>query len=181
VDVRIVGSPLPPPALGGHAVLVGLRRGRVVDSPLPVSGESMTFEAALDVVLTSDGVDLRGPWVQGRRGDRFLSLCWGHATPTAPGSEDGFTTVRRARLMLDVLDPADLLDAADDAVLTGRLSLVDPRGGPVRAAVRPPAIRWLLDSQAAGRSQAPSRPRPGQDGSSQRRGSSPAASSRRRS
>lgn len=139
MDVRIVGTPLPPPVLGGHTVLVGLQRGRAVDSPRAVSGTSMTFEAALDVVLTPDGVDLRGPWVQGRRGDRFLYLCWGHE------GSDGFAMVQRAKLMLGVLDPADLLDAPEDATLTGRLSLVDARGGPVCAAVRPPAIRWSLD------------------------------------
>ncbi|WP_404385858.1 DUF5990 family protein [Knoellia locipacati] len=139
MDVRIVGSPLPPPVLGGQAVLVGLQRGRTVDSPRAVSGTSMTFEAALDVVLTPAGVDLRGPWVQGPRGDRFLYLCWGHA------GSDGFEMARQAKLMLGVLDPADLMDAPDDATLTGRLSLVDARGGPVCAAVRPPAIRWSLD------------------------------------
>ncbi|GGB88205.1 hypothetical protein GCM10011314_30050 [Knoellia flava] len=99
----------------------------------------MTFDAALDVVVTQDGVDLRGPWVQGRRGDRFLYLCWGH------DDGGGFVMARRAKLMLGVLDPVDLVDARDDALLVGRLSLVDARGGPVCAAVRPPAIRWTLE------------------------------------
>ncbi|GAA4114680.1 hypothetical protein GCM10022415_10720 [Knoellia locipacati] len=141
MDVRIVGEPLPPPVLGGRGLLVGMQRGRVVVDPRPVEGSSMAFDVSLDVVVTSDGVDLRGPWVQGRRGDRFLYLCWGHAGRD-PGDVD---TVRRAKLMLGVLDPADLLDAAEDDVLVGRLSLVDPRGGPVCAAVRPPAIRWTLE------------------------------------
>jgi hypothetical protein len=140
MDVRIVGEPLPPPLLGGRALLVGPQRGRVVEAPRPVSGSSMVFELSLDVVVTPSGMDLRGPWVQGRRGDRFLYLCWGHAGPDA-GDFDGF---RRAKLMLGVLDPAEMLDAADDDVLVGRLSLVDARGGPVCAAVRPPAIRWSL-------------------------------------
>ena len=99
----------------------------------------MTFDAALDVVVTPAGVDLRGPWVQGRRGDRFLYLSWGH------DDGDGFVMVRRAKLMLGVLDPADLVDARDDDVLVGRLPLVDAHGGPVCAAVRPPAIRWSLE------------------------------------
>lgn len=99
----------------------------------------MTFDAALDVVVTPDGVDLRGPWVQGRRGDRFLSLSWGH------DDGDGFVMVRRAKLMLGVLDPVDLVDARDDDVLVGRLPLVDARGEPVCAAVRPPVIRWTLE------------------------------------
>lgn len=138
MDVRIVGDPLPAATFGGHPVLVGMQRGRVVELPRPVAGTSMTFEAELDVVVTAAGVDFRGPWVQGRRGDRFLYLCWGH------DSEAGFVMVRRAKLMLGPLDPAEMVGARAGCVLEGRLPLVDARGGPVCAAVRPPAIRWLL-------------------------------------
>lgn len=144
MDVRIVGSPLPQPVVAGRAVLVGLQRGRLVDAPRPLSVGSMTFEATLDVVVTPAGMDLRGPWVQGPRGDRFLYLCWGHDSPGT--GHDGFEMVRRAKLMLGVLDPADMLSARDGTVLVGRLSLVDERGGPVCAAVRPPTIRWTLES-----------------------------------
>ena len=141
MDVRIVGEPLPPPEPGGQVLLVGAQRGRVVEAPRPVTGSSMVFDLSLDVVVTPTGMDLRGPWVQGRRGDRFLYLCWGHG-----GRDAGdFDMFRRAKLMLGVLDPAEMLDASDDDVLVGRLSLVDPRGGPVCAAVRPPAIRWTLE------------------------------------
>ncbi|MFW5473421.1 DUF5990 family protein [Knoellia sp. CPCC 206450] len=139
MDVRIIGEPLPPRVVAGHRVLVGLQRGREVETPRPVEGSTMTFDATFDVVVTPDGVDLRGPWVQGRRGDRFLYLSWGH------DDGNGFVMVRRAKLMLGVLDPVDLVDASDDALLVGRLSLVDADGGPVCAAVRPPAIRWTLE------------------------------------
>lgn len=127
--------------LGGRALLVGAQRGRVVEAPRPVTGSSMVFDLSLDVVVTPNGLDLRGPWVQGRRGERFLYLCWGHGGRDA----DDFDMFRRAKLMLGVLDPAEMLDASDDDVLVGRLSLVDPEGGPVCAAVRPPAIRWTLE------------------------------------
>ena len=139
VDVRIVGEPLPPAVVGGHRVLVGLQRGREVAAPRPGHGRSMAVDASRDGVVTPDGVDLRGPWVQGRRGDRFLYLCWGHDDGA------GFVMVRRAKLMLGVLDPVDLVDARDDALLVGRLPLVDAGGGPVCAAVRPPVIRWTLE------------------------------------
>lgn len=138
MDVRIVGVSLPPPVHAGRAVLVGMQRGRDVVDARPVAGETMTFAAALDVVLTPDGVDYRGPWVQGRRGDRFLYLCWGQDAGA------GFVMARRAKLMLGVLDPAEMATAPATAVLEGRLPLVDARGGPVCAAVRPPSIRWTL-------------------------------------
>jgi hypothetical protein len=138
MDVRIVGVSLPAPVFDGHEILVGMQRGRDVVSPRPVEGTSMTFAAELEVAVTAAGVDYRGPWVQGKRGDRFLYLCWGH------DSTHGFAGFRRAKLMLGVLDPAEMASAPDGAALEGRLSLVDPRGGPVCAAVRPPAIRWTL-------------------------------------
>lgn len=138
MDVRIVGEPLPAAVVGGREVLVGVQHGRVVGSPRPVSGSSMTFEAEVDVVVTPLGLDFRGPWVQGRRGDRFLYLCWGHQ------SAEGFEVVRRAKLMLGVLDPAEMVAAPPGSVLEARLSLVDARGEPVCAAVRPPAVRWSL-------------------------------------
>lgn len=138
MDVRIVGAPLPPSVLAGRAVLVGMQRGRDVASPRPVAGETMTFDVELDVVTTPAGVDYRGPWVQGKRGDRFLYLCWGQ------DEGSGFVGFRRAKLMLGVLDPAEMASARADAVLEGRLSLVDAHGGPVCAAIRPPTIRWTL-------------------------------------
>ena len=138
MDVRIVGSSLPPPDVAGNEVLVGLQRGREVVAPRPVAGSSMTFEAELDVVLTPAGVDYRGPWVQGRPGDRFLYLCWGHE------DDSGFVTARRAKLMLGVLDPAEMATARPGATLQARLPLTDAGGQPVCAAVRPPAIRWTL-------------------------------------
>ncbi|MFC7490768.1 MULTISPECIES: DUF5990 family protein [unclassified Knoellia] len=138
MDVHIVGVSPPAPVIEGRAVLVGMQRGRDVVSPRPVDGQSMTFDAELDVVITEAGVDYRGPWVQGRRGDRFLYLCWGH------DSAHGFDGFRRAKLMLGVLDPAEMAAAPEGTVLEGRLTLVDARGGPVCAAVRPPGVRWLL-------------------------------------
>lgn len=101
----------------------------------------MTFDAELDVVVTPAGVDYRGPWVQGKRGDRFLYLCWGH------DSTHGFDGFRRAKLMLGVLDPAEMASAPEGAILQGHLPLVDARGGPVCAAVRPPVIRWSLRTE----------------------------------
>ncbi|KGN34080.1 hypothetical protein N802_11760 [Knoellia sinensis KCTC 19936] len=142
MDVRIVGQPLPSPVIGGRTVLVGMQRGRDVVTPRPISGSSMVFDAALDVVVTPEGVDFRGPWVQGKRGDRFLYLSWG----TDEG--DGFVMERRAKLMLGVLDPEEMVTAESDDVLEGRLSLVDARGEPVCAAVRPPTIRWALRGSA---------------------------------
>ena len=57
-----------------------------------------------------DGPDFRGPAVQGKRGERFLYLTWGDVGP------DGeFEMFRRAKLMLDRVDP----EVMESATRTG--------------------------------------------------------------
>jgi hypothetical protein len=81
-----------------------------------------------------------GPYVHGRKGDRFLYLSWG--TVDALGH---FTMFRRAKLhVVDI--PPDLLRraAAGEGTLVGRLGLTDGRGDPICARVRPPTVTWSL-------------------------------------
>ena len=46
-------------------------------------------------VVADGGVDLRGPAVHGRKGERFLYLTWGDV-----GADDSFAMFRRAKLMI---------------------------------------------------------------------------------
>ena len=93
----------------------------------------------VDVVRTEDGLDFRGPAVQGKRGDRFVYLTWGevHADGT-------FEMFRRAKLMLHRIEP----DLVDSAIVAGRLlatvDLTGRGGGPRCARVDPPAIAWSV-------------------------------------
>ena len=83
------------------------------------------------------GTDLKGPYIQGPPGGRFIYLSWGTVDDAA-----GFTLFRRAKLWLDAV-PAGVLDQAmDRGVLVGPLGLTDPKGNPLCAAVRPPVIEW---------------------------------------
>jgi hypothetical protein len=68
-----------------------------------------------------NGSDVRGPYIQGRPGDRFIYLNWGSIDD---GRMDMF---RRAKLMLaDV--PSDVLaNAAKTGLLVGRLGLTDAK------------------------------------------------------
>ena len=82
---------------------------------------------------------MRGPYIQGRPGDRFIYLYW--------GSLDGdrrMDMFRRAKLMLDAVPSEVLAKAAESGVLVGRLRLTDAKGQPMCAAVRPPAIDWSV-------------------------------------
>lgn len=106
------------------------------------AGDSSSAQWTLDCTATPGptGATLRGPYIQNRLGGRFVYLSW--VTPDDSGRPVMF---RRAKLMLDAVDP-EVLDAAVlSGRLTGRLRLTDAQGRPVCASVRPPAITWTAE------------------------------------
>jgi hypothetical protein len=126
--MRIVVVGVDAPVLPG--VTVGVQRGREVVQEVPADGSAVTWE--LEAQLA--GTDLRGPYIHGRPGGRFLYLSWQRP-------ESGM--FRRAKLMLDALEP-EFLSRASAGALAARLPLTMPDGGPVCAAVRPPDIAWSV-------------------------------------
>lgn len=106
-----------------------------------VRGDATSARWELDVrtVIADDGsVDLRGPAVHGKRGERFLYLTWGEV-----GEDGSFSMFRRAKLMAADIDPELLAAAAaEDATLVATIGLTDEGGCPRCARVRPPAISW---------------------------------------
>jgi hypothetical protein len=124
--MRIVLTGVSCPVLPG--VTVGVQRGKDVVQEFPADGSDLTWVLDADVV----GTELRGPYVQGRPGDRYVYLSW---------QREGTGMFRRAKLMLDALTP-ELLAGGEQVALTARMSLSMPDGGPVCAAVRPPRIEW---------------------------------------
>jgi uncharacterized protein DUF5990 len=79
--------------------------------------------------------DVRGPFVHGRPGARFLYLSWDGA-----GADGTRAMFRRAKLMLD---PAVLAEASG-ATLVADVNLTMADGTPLCAAVRPPAVAWSV-------------------------------------
>lgn len=134
------------PRGGGHddqagTPSVGVQRGREAVQLQPVDSATGHWAVEAVVVEHPDGsVDLRGPWIQGRRGDRFVYLTWGFVS-----ADSAFTMIRRTKLMFDAV-PDDLLREAELAgrPLVADLDLTAPDGTPVTAAVRPPRIRWSV-------------------------------------
>jgi hypothetical protein len=122
-------------------VHVGVQEGREPVGLVAGDANSARWDVDVRVVTGPDGgVDFRGPVVQGKRGDRFLYLTWGgvHAGQS-------FHMFRRAKLMLDRIDPALIRAAEDRGVpLVATVELTDGRGGPRCARVDPPAIEWAL-------------------------------------
>ena len=93
-----------------------------------------------DRLRGATGRTVRGPYIQGRRGDRFIYLNWGSVD--GDGRMDMF---RRAKLMLDGV-PADILASARGVRDARRPTSGSPTpsGQPLCAAVRPPVIEWSV-------------------------------------
>jgi Family of unknown function (DUF5990) len=132
-----------------HNVCVGIQVRREPEQVVEADAEHVTFSAEVTVVPLEDGQDFRGPAVQGRRGERFVYLTWGDV------SGEGFEMFRRAKLMLDRVDPALVADAdASGRPLVADVRLTDEKGGPRCARVDPPAVTWSVGEahESGGRS-----------------------------
>ena len=121
-----------------HNVHVAVQIGKEPVGLIRGDADGARWEIDVRPVVTDGGVDLRGPAVHGRKGERFLYLTWGDV-----GEGNAFAMFRRAKLMIEDIEP-DLLAAAtrDDGVLVASLSLTDERGCPRCARVKPPVISW---------------------------------------
>ena len=119
-------------------VHVAVQIGKDPVDPIRADAVSARWELDVRAVVDHTGVDLRGPAVHGRKGERFLYLTWGDV-----GGDGSFVMFRRAKLMASDVDP-DLLRAAasSDGTLIASLSLTDGQGGPRCARVRPPVVSW---------------------------------------
>jgi hypothetical protein len=120
-----------------HApVHVGVQRGTAVVEQVPIDVDDPRWSFVVTTRATEDGeLDFGGPYVHGRRGDRFCYLSWG----TMDG---GFEMFRRAKLHFADCDAETLQDALRDGVLSCRVQLSDRCGDPRCARVRPPAAEW---------------------------------------
>lgn len=153
VLIRIVGTGLPgascgpsPDRPGGYTnIHVGVqRRAKPGELLGMVPGDAPEASWTLDAVVTSvpgTAADVKGPYIQGPPGGRFIYLSWG--TVDRPGE---FALFRRAKLWLEAVPPGVLRDAAERGVLVGRLGLTDVKGHPLCASVRPPLIEWSAAS-----------------------------------
>jgi len=150
--IRIVGTDLPGRSCGPspdrpdghHNIHVGVqRRGRRDELLGLTPGDAPSAAWTIDCVLTAmpNGADLKGPYIQGPAGGRFVYLSWGTVE-----DDERFVMFRRAKIWLEGIDPAILQAAADLGLLVGRLGLADHKGNPRCASVRPPLIEWSAEA-----------------------------------
>jgi Family of unknown function (DUF5990) len=137
VRIEIRGHGLPGRTCAGHVeVAVGVQRGREVVEAQSACADEVGWAFDVTEVRDRDGrADVRGPYVHGRPGERFVYLSW-----DGVGADGQRTMFRRAKLMLD----PDRLAGAAGATLVGDVRLTMPDGTPLCAAVRPPAVTWSV-------------------------------------
>jgi len=145
-QLRIVGRRLPGSSWSGrHGIHIGVQCGNDVVGLVTGDAADAVFDIELDIVSDGDGEpDFRGPYVNGRRGERFVYLSWGEV------DGDGiFSMFRRLKLHLAPL--VEQLSA--DTVLRAKkiqavLELTDTKGRPLAASVRPPWVTWRVTNRA---------------------------------
>jgi len=144
VIVEIRGANLPGRRFCDYDnVHVGVQRKAEVVDLVPGDADSAVWELEV-TVKNGPHVDFAGPYVHGKKGDRFLYLSWGTV-----GGDAGFEMFRRAKLMLAAIDPAVVSSAGKPgARLVCRLGLTGGDGGPRCAAVRPPHVHWSASGSA---------------------------------
>ncbi len=117
-----------------HNVHVGIQLGRDPRELVPGDSQAAVWRTEIEVLERDSDTDFRGPAVQGRRGARFVYLTWGDL------DDDGaFTMFRRAKLMLDDLEPLVSAERSSQHVIA-TVDLTDERGGPRCARLHRPAL-----------------------------------------
>jgi Family of unknown function (DUF5990) len=120
-------------------VYVGVQLRREPAQLVRADATQARWEFDVDEVRNNGHLDFRGPAVQGRRGERFIYLTWGDLDAV-----HGFEMFRRAKLMLDRIEPELIESAARLGRLAATVDLTDELGGPRCARVDPPAIVWSV-------------------------------------
>ena len=133
--IRIEGVDLPGRHCGDYDdIHVAVQRKREAFEEVPADAPAVTWILDITTKVADDGsIDFAGPFVQGKRGERFVYLTWG------TGSGGAFTMFRRGKIMLS--------DApATTGTVVARVKLTDSCGMPLCARVKPPAITWSVET-----------------------------------
>jgi hypothetical protein len=142
ITLRVVGHALPGADAANRPTLhVGVQRGSETIDLVPATAGTAVFTCPLQVVPGAGSrFDVRGPFVHGKPGARFIYLVWGDLA-----ADGAFVMTQRLKIGLSNLD-ASLIAAAQapNAVLEASLALTDARGRPRAATVPPDAIAWSV-------------------------------------
>lgn len=112
---------------------VGVQRKQDVIEQVRGDAKSATWTFEVTTKVDADGNrDFGGPFVHGKKGERFVYLSWGDVVG------DSFTMFRRAKLILNEAP-------ASDGTVVARVKLTDGKGMPMCARLKPPALEWSTE------------------------------------
>ena len=149
VKFRVVGDAMPGLKWGVSdgalvdrgPVYVGVQRKKEVVGLIRGDAERAVFDFPVDVLSApGGGLDYSGPFVHGKKGERFIYLSWGEV-----GEDGGFTMFRRAKLKLSGIDRREIervLRSNPSAVIRGSLKMTDEKGGPVCGSSVSEKVEW---------------------------------------
>ena len=144
--VRIEGRDLPGRSCGPgpdypdghhniHVAVQGRKGAQDLLGLTPGDATRAVWQLDCEVVKAPPGADLRGPYIQGGPGRRFIYLSWGVVNDAG-----GFRMFRRAKLMLAEVSDEVMTKATDSGQLVCRLRLTDEKANPVCS--RPAGLEW---------------------------------------
>lgn len=146
--IRIEAGELPgrechpgPDAPDGYRnIRVGVQRRNAPDDVaevVPGDASSAVWVIEASTKVTPDGIDITGPYIQGRPGRRFIYLSW--LSDQGPGPLGMF---RRGKIALEQIPPAVVEHGHQGGTIVVRVRLSDAKGNPVCATVGPPSVAW---------------------------------------
>lgn len=121
---------------------VGIGRADTLSELVAGDAPAARWQIEVKARVRDDGdIDFGGPFVKGRRGERFLYLSWGTVADDA-----AFTLFRAAKLWISDIEGSLVQEAIlPGHRLVGSLGLTDRAGYPLCASVRPPGIVWMIE------------------------------------
>ena len=142
VTIRLIAVDPPGDCYGdSHPILFGIQR--LHDAEQVVRANATTvFDLGADLISAPDGHDVRGHYVHGRKGDRFLYLTWG-----SPEGELPFVMFARAKLKFSDV-PSELVGRAladRSLALTCLMQATNEKGHPASGSIRPPRLSWSVE------------------------------------
>jgi len=118
-------------------VWFGVQRTKHLEQEVRATVDGAQFDVAMNLFAEHDGFDARGPYVHGKKGDRFFYLVWAE-----PDQDSTLTMFARSKFMLNDVDASTLRSALEGSSLICSVDYAAEDKGPF-GTIRPPRVTWL--------------------------------------
>jgi Family of unknown function (DUF5990) len=148
LNFRIIGTDLPGmkfarsqgALVDREPIFLGVQKQNEVIDRVRGDASCAVFNFQIEVSSKAGELDFRGPFVHGRKGDRFLYLSW-----EEQGKDGSFTMFRRVKLPLSAINAKDLkrsLFSGSPKLVEAKVELTGEDHGPLCGTVAEKSISW---------------------------------------